>query len=244
MERKGEQEVNVMSEVIFGVPLFVVAIVSLAARREHRVSMPFPSLLAFVTVLAWVAAAFVPVSLLAAGAFSLVLFFTLGMRALARIERVSRAALPASVTGERSASLIVRGVGDHLPLALRVAAFVLLACAALVFTTQVRIAHVPLLLPVAYAAVSVVFFTLYEIWMRDEALAEHARRAVRSVFAAQCVLSASFIVLAFVALRTGPTAALAVTSALIGFTGCALAISSGVRARYLRLTRVRNHSPV
>lgn len=225
-----------MTFLITAVPLFVVVIIWSVACAEHQVRMPFPWALLIATVGVLAFDGFSGMPLAAAGGISLVLFFTIGFWSMSRIEAASKEAARHSEGSQRSASLTVRRLSDHLPLTLRCGVTGILSLALAAFAWLARDADVPLLLPVAYAAAASVFFALFDSWMREEALAAEAGRVVRRLFAAQTILTASFLLMAHVALRTGPILALGVAGAILGGTGCALAISSGLRTRYLRMT--------
>jgi hypothetical protein len=89
--------------------------------------------------------------------------------------------------------------------------------------------------------VALVFFVLYEIWMwqevfgvRSEAMRDMKRR-VRTIFAAQVVLTLSFFAGAALLVQRGTFLPVVVVTTSIGMAGCAFALSTGVQKRHLEV---------
>lgn len=194
----------------------------------------------------------------------LLLFVFFALPAMQKVERALLAAARDRAAKEdvrfRSASLAQRRVATHLPTWLHVAPALL--GSGILLASGIRFSRtVPEAggwMPIALGGIALVFFLLYEVWLRSEALgplagspppgdAEKARgRRVRRVFLFQTVLALLFSALSLAASGVRwqspegrPLAlALGAIAGIVGTAGCALALSSNLQDRSLRL-RVR-----
>ena len=248
--------------------LVVRVALMVAARHASQVGAPFTTPravrhLSRATLLVLpvvIAAAFVltPPSLLMGGidaaAFAVLSVF--GMRALGAIDTASRPARDVQVA-ERTASLRPRRLGQYVPLPLRLPPFILTAMGLLALAW--RIGDVPsdrLLMRVTFILSAPVFLWLYEVWMRneisgqasvgdDERLAEERRRRrVRQILIVEMILVTGLMGVGHTLLgldwiqQSIQVTVGTITGALLGVTGCALALSSDLSRR-----RYRNAGP-
>jgi len=163
----------------------------------------------------------------------------------------------------RAASLRPRKVSNYLPVPLRVVG--LLICVTALVSLAVQISEagpdVRLMMPIGYGAIAAVFFLLYEAMIREEALGAQAlgsghtagptpeeaegtrRRRVAEIFILQNTLTLLFSMMALVAIGIRwdssmglvVAAVLGIAGGVVGGVGCAFALSSEMRDRYLRL---------
>jgi hypothetical protein len=162
-----------------------------------------------------------------------------GLRALSEIQDASRPACEVIAT-TRTATLRPRRLGQYLAWPWRA-----LPCAALLlglalFGWRFVLPHANrrLLLPVAFAGFSVVFFWLYETWMRGEVSGGHSPdsaedHAVELAMVLGCIGVAHALLDLDWSLNGAWGAGVALAGAALGIVGCALAVSSDLcRRRY------------
>lgn len=163
----------------------------------------------------------------------------------------------------RAASLRPRKVSNYLPLPLRAVGLLICVTALVSLAVQISEAgpNVRLMMPIGYGAIAAIFFLLYEAMIREEALGAQAlgsghthgptpeeaevtrRRRVAEIFILQNTLTLLFSMMALVAIGIrwdSPmglmiAAVLGVAGGIVGGVGCAFALSSEMRDRYLRL---------
>jgi len=185
-----------------------------------------------------------------AAAFAVLAVF--GMRALGAIDTASGPArdVPAA---ERTASLRPRRLGQYVPLPLRLVPFVVTATGLLALAW--RFDDVPsnrMLMRLTFILSAPVFLWLYEVWMRneisgqasvgdDERLADdRRRRRVRQILIAEIILIAGLTGVGHMLLgldwiqQSVQVTVGTITGALLGVTGCALALSSDLSRRRYR----------
>lgn len=194
----------------------------------------------------------------------LLLFVFFAIPAMQELERALLAAARDRAAKEgvrfRSASLAPRRVATHLPTWIHATPIIL--GSGILIASGIRILRTVSVaggwMPIALGGIALVFFLLYEIWLRSEALGpsagslpqgqeENARaQRVRRVFFFQTVLILLFSALSLAAsdirwqsAEGRPLAlALGLVAGIVGTAGCALALSSNLQDRSLRL-RVR-----
>ena len=226
---------TVVAPLVFTIPLIVILVACEVARREGT---PIPWRRVLVLAVATIAA--VAASPLLRHPASLVVTFVIlfagfGFPVTQAIEKAAKARLTEPAV--RTASLVPRRVSMYVPLPLRVVsiAATLAACA------WVAMRATPAIMLVGYAFGGLTFFGLYEVWMRQEVAGVRARdeddrrQRVRAIFAAQTVLTLSFLSMAALSAGNWPgLLPLAVMGGIIGSIGCALALSTDIQQRYLR----------
>jgi hypothetical protein len=185
-----------------------------------------------------------------AAAFALLSVF--GLRALGEIDSASRPARDVAAA-ERTASLRPRRLAHYVPLPLRLVPFVVTAVGLLALGW--RIDGVPsdrLLMRVSFILSAPVFLWLYEVWMRneiagqagaggDERVAdERRRRRLRQIWMVEVILVAGLTGVGHALLgldwiqQSAQVTVGTITGALLGVTGCALALSSDLTRRRYR----------
>ena len=221
-------------------PLLVAVIVALVARRE---SVPIPRAPLALLASATAASLFV-FFIRPSGWFVLIAALALlvagTLPALGAIER--RAAERSRHEAlERTAGLAPRAAGSYVGTWSRFA--LSLAVLSLLTWIGVRIASGEgATFTFLFGGAGLVFFSLYEVWLRDEVSGVRApdeadrRRRVRAVFVAQTLLTTSFLVMAGLSTFPWPGhSVLGAAAALLGSAGSALALSTGIQKRYLEL---------
>lgn len=279
---------GIIAPVVVGLPLFVVLIAltivkrdSAVARRSFVFRWSDLAPLSVVTVIAWAAVAVWLVADaggIAAGTrgrflgiaeigIPLSIFWIFAAPLLGKIDKAARASVQEQIAGGdsqyRAASLRPRKLSNYLPLPLRVPGMLICVITLAYLIGQISVASpgLRLTMPIGYGAIAVIFFFLYEVWIRGEALGAQAlgsgntsgptaeeaewtrRRRVRQIFFLQITLTLFFSMMALVAIGirwespTGSTigALTAVAGVLVGGVGCAFALSSDMGDRYLRL---------
>jgi hypothetical protein len=242
-------------------PLMVVQVARLVAAHHAAslnqslpVSRRFmrPLLLATLaaSIPALAAAMLLPVPSLMLAVVNLATFAVLavvGLRALATLDRATRP-IRLNPTPVREASLAPRRLSDYLARPVRPVPFLVTSIGVAAFAVRAVLAAAPREWPVpgSFAAASVAFLWLYEVWMRDlvagpitgrEGDEDARRRSIRLVFMAELVLTTSCLVVAHGLLdlnwnrHPGMGAALSFTGALVAIVGCALALASGLAHR-------------
>jgi len=185
-----------------------------------------------------------------AAAFTVLAVF--GMRALGEIDSASGPARDVRAA-ERTASLRPRRLGQYVPLPLRLVPFVVTAMGLLALGW--RIDDVPsdrLLMRVTFILSAPVFLWLYEVWMRNEIsgqasvgdderiVDERRRRRVRQILLVEIILVAGLTAVGHTLLgldwiqQSVQVTVATITGAVLGVTGCALALSSDLSRRRYR----------
>jgi hypothetical protein len=250
--------------VAAGTPLCVVRIaLAVSTRHARSVEHPFVRPRTIGAVGAFTALVIPAVAALAVWlpprspwmvAIDLAAFSVLSIAALRAVHDIERASQPARevLNPVRAATLRPRRVGEYVGAAWRVALSLVTVAglAAFAWRLMVPAPQRRLLVPVSFALFSAVFLWLYEMWLRQVALAGetseagHADRrrhnAARRVFTVEVVLVGGFLVLAHALLDLdwqshtiwGASGALA--GAGLGVVGCALALSSTLAQREYR----------
>jgi hypothetical protein len=229
---------NIIGPIAVSIPLFVTLLVCAVARREGtRLPGARLMVLAVATVAAIIALrfiafpGFVPI-------LSIAMFILFAIPVTRSLEKDAIEHVPEEEV--RTAGLTPRSVHDSIPIWLRSAMLMAEACALLWVAMRAAAGH-PILFTAVFAGAAIVFFGLYESWMRDEVFSVRAKSnadrtsRVRAVFAAQSLLTLSFLLMA--ALSAGPWPGLlplAIVAAIVGSTGCAFALSTGIQQRYLQ----------
>ncbi|HEV7238442.1 MAG TPA: hypothetical protein VGQ36_04315 [Thermoanaerobaculia bacterium] len=220
-------------------PLLVSVVICAVARRE---GLPVPAgpltRLLVATVVAAVSSLLFSRLLVAVAMFA-VLFIAFAIPVMQALERSAGARV--RIEDTRSALLVPRTVSAYVLLPARVTlAVAVVASLAWVVVRAMTIAPNRMTMLLGLTVAGLTFFGLYEAWMRQEVFDVRAiddkdrRLRVRAVFAAQIVLTLSFLLMA--ALSAGPwpgRPVLAVAATIIGGIGCAFALSTGIQQRYL-----------
>lgn len=224
---------TVIRTLVLLVPMMTAAIVAAVARREDGTPVAWrkgiPLLLA--TAAALVLSFAIPLNLIGA-LIGFAVLFPLTFPVMTAMEA------PVDLECVRTASLEPRRVRDYLPIPLR-AAMAMAALGALAWVIDAAQTSEPRRMLFTFTAVALTFFLLYETWLRQEIFEVRARderdrrRRVRTIFAAQTVLTISFLILAALSIHRELRVPIAVAATLIGVPGCALALSTGVQQRYL-----------
>lgn len=238
---------------------------AVATRHANDVGAPFGpprpmttltratiALLPLVVVAGW---SLPPPSLLMSGvdAAVFVLLSVFGLRALHEIESASRPAREVQAA-ERSASLRPRRLADYVPTAWHAVPFVAAVIGVALLAWRLgALRSGRLLVPVSFILAAPIFLWLYETWMRSEIAGdgsidfdhqradERRRHRVRRILTIETVLVVGFVGLGHALLGLDPGAPDArvlvatVAGALLGVTGCALALSSELSRRRFRL---------
>lgn len=244
-------------------PLLVVLILSRTAAGARRVArtgqLAGATLVGALLVAVLMLTGAVSGSL--AGAISLGLFVLLsvvGWPAMGRIESAALQAMAEQRPPRRVASLQPRTADDIAPRALRWTSLAILAIAAPFFVWRIAAppASTKLGMPILFAAVAVVFYALYEAWIRgegqgvlhlesgesEEAARHDRRRRVFRLYGIQLALVSVFLMLSLVLLSIDWTtrggeivhAIAVVVGGVTGVVGCAFAISSGITPTAVR----------
>ena len=185
-----------------------------------------------------------------------VVLSVIALRALHQIGEASRPAceLPSS---RRAADLAPRRMSDYLAWPWRIlpVGTVVAGLALMAWRLADPVAHRRLVVPLTLAFAAFVFVWLYETWIYqlvsggtvpDGNSAARRQRLVRLVFGAELILVAVCVPVAHVLLdvdwvaRPAYAIGLSLAAALVGVSGCALALSSDLaRRRYADRPRVR-----
>lgn len=235
---------TVVGPIALALPLLVTFVMCVVAHRG-RSTLPAGALLRLLiaTIAAIVASLFFPhpIGIVLTTATLFCVFALPVMRALERsvIDRMT----PDPV---RSALLLPRLVGTYVPLWARRASIVAGLAGLCWVTARAATAARPLMMAIGFTFAAVTFFALYEIWLRQEVFSVRAtddgdrRRRVRAIFAAQTILTLSFLIMAGLSAGTWPgLVPLGVIGGITGGLGCAFALSTGVEERYLQAWSAR-----
>ncbi|HYI12039.1 MAG TPA: hypothetical protein VEK57_23495 [Thermoanaerobaculia bacterium] len=238
-----QEPLTIIGPVGLAVPLLVSAVICIVARREGNELPAGPLLRVTIATAAAIAALrFFPHPILMI-VLSLATFWFFAIPVMQALERTALARMAPEPV--RSATLVPRRVGAYVPLGARTAG-IAAALGLLLIVIERSLTGTPTLMTYGFTFAGLTFFGLYAAWMRDEVFSVRARdeaerRArVRAVFGAQTVLTLSLLVLA--ALSAGPwpgLVPLATIATIIGGTGCAFALSTGIQERYLQVWTAR-----
>lgn len=190
---------------------------------------------------------------LAAG-LEFVVLSALALRSLAEIDRVSKSSRELSAS-LRAASLDVRRVDHYLPWRWRLGLYALAIVGVATFAWRLTMPGDgrQLLKPALLAGAAIVFLWLYETWIHGlvfgpvvtEAADDPGVRGrfIRRIFAMEVALVTGFLAAAHALLdldwqiHGGSGAAIALSTAVLGIVGCALAVSSDFTRRHYASVR-------
>ena len=238
---------NLIGPVVVALPLLVSLVICGVAGREGRRMPTRPLMRLVAATIAAMAVSPLVSQVISAVVMFPILFVAFAIPVMHSIERSAKTQLTRDMV--LSASLAPRHLSSYVPLWARVTTFVAILAGLASVTVLGTTTSSPRTMLLGFGLAGLTFFGLYEAWMRQELFSvrskgeDDLRQRVRAVFAAQSGLTLSFLLMAALSVGVWPgVPALGVVAVIVGGTGCAFALSTGIQERYLKARTVRRPS--